>query len=208
MGRTLWQKLKGEMGAREFDPTADLAACRAMAEEFEAYLKSDVLYWQMDTAQPGGSQLPKLTVGGFLERARRLQAASLSPEQRTVLDGATRRFELARDAHRSRYMTRALHDLRGRMDAWAWYLDDYAKRPNGEAPYYPAQAHTRLAIALLLDELAGSPGVVELEHRLAALDKQLSADWIDGSFVWHPALAHAFPRERFWWLYGRPKQPE
>jgi hypothetical protein len=156
----------------------------------------------------GGAQLPKLTIGGFLERAHRLQAAPLSPGQRATLDAAKRGFESAREAHRSRYMTRALHDLRGRMDAWIWYLDDYARRPTDEAPYYAAQAHTRLAIALLLDELAGSPETAELEHRLAALDQRLRADWMDGAFVWHPALAHAFPPDRFWWLYGRLRQPE
>jgi hypothetical protein len=195
------------MGSKEFDPTPDLIACQAMAEEFEAYLESDVLYWQMDASRPGGDPLPKLTVGGFLERAGRLRAASLSTTQRATLDEAMRKFELARDAHRLRYVTRVLRDLRGRLDAWAWFLDDYAKRPNEEAPYYPAQAHTRLAIQLLLEELAGD-SATEFIRRLFALDQRLRADWTDGPFVWHSTLAHAFPRERFWWLYGRPKQPE
>ncbi len=195
------------MGVKEFDPTPDLAACQAMAEEFEAYLKSDVLYWQMDAARPGGDRLPKLTAGGFLERAGRLRAVPLSSSQHATLDEAVRKFELARDAHRSRYATRVLHDLCGRLDAWAWFLDDYARRPNEEAPYYPAQAHTRLAIGLLLEELAGD-SAAEFIRRLFALDQRLRADWIDGSFVWHTTLAHAFPRERFWWLYGRLKQLE
>jgi hypothetical protein len=196
------------MGATEFDPNADLAACQAMADEFEAYLKSDVLYWQMDAARPGGEQLPKLTFGGFLERARRLSAAPLSPAQRSTLDEAVRRFETARMAYRQRYEERALHDLRGRLDAWAWYLDDYAKQPSEEAPYYPAQAHTRLAIALLLDELAHNAEAAPLVQRLFVLDERLRADWIGGAFVWHTSLAHAFPRDSFWWLYGRLKQPE
>jgi hypothetical protein len=196
------------VGAKEFDPTADLAACRAMAEEFEAYLKSDVLYWQMDAARPGGSQLPKLTVGGFLERARRLQAAPLSPAQQAERDKAIRQFEHVRDASRPRYTTRVLHDLRGRLDAWTWFLDDYARRPNDEAPYYPDRARMRLAIELLLDELADVPQATELKRRLFALDERLRADWIDGAFVWHPALARAFPRERFGWLYGQLKQAE
>jgi len=196
------------MGATELDPSADLTACRAMASEFEAYLKADVLYWQMDAARPGGEQLPKLTIGGFLERARRLRATLLSSTQRAGLDEAIHQFEQARDAHRQRYEVHALHDLRGRLDAWAWYLDDYAKRPGEEAPYYPAQAHTRLAIALLLDELAGHPEAAPFIQRCSALDERLRADWIMGAFVWHKSLEHAFPRESFWWLYGRPKQPE
>jgi len=187
----------------EFDPEADLAACQAMADEFEAYIESDVLYGQMDTARPGGAQLPKLTIGGFLERARRLQAASLSPTQRAALGDSIRRFEQVRDTHRRRYETHALHDLRGRLDSWAWYLDDYAKQPNEEAPYYPSRAHTRLAIALLLDELANDPEAASFEQRLVVLDKQLRTDWTDGAFVWQRSLAHAFPHELYWWLYGR-----
>jgi hypothetical protein len=196
------------VGAKEFEPTADLAACRAMAEEFEAYLKSDVLYWQMDAARPGGSQLPKLTVGGFLERTRRLQAAPLSSAQQAELDKAIGQFEHVRDASRPRYTTRVLHDLRGRLDAWAWYLDDYARQPGEEAPYYPARARTRLAIALLLDELARNAEAATLAQRLLVLDERLRADWIGGVFVWHSSLAHAFPRESFWWLYGHLKQPD
>ena len=195
------------MRSKEFDPTPDLIACQAMAEEFEAYLESDVLHWQMDTLRRGGDQLPKLTVGGFLERACRLRAAPLSTTQRQALDAATRKFGSVRDAHRSRYASRVLHDLRGRLDEWAWFLDDYAKRPNEEAPYYPAQVHTRLAIELLLEELAGD-SATEFIRRLFALDQRLRADWIDGPFVWHSTLAHAFPRDQFWWLYGRLKQPE
>jgi hypothetical protein len=117
-------------------------------------------------------------------------------------------LETARSAHRQRYEARALHDLHGRLDAWAWYLDDYAKQPSEEAPYYPAQAHTRLAIALLLDELAHNAEAAPLVQRLFVLDERLRADWIGGAFVWHSSLAHAFPRESFWWLYGRLKQPE
>jgi hypothetical protein len=194
--------------AKSFDPTADLTACQAMAQEFEAYLKSDVLYWQMDASRPGGDQLPKLTVSGFLERAYRLRAASLSPAQQTDLEQASRLFEQAREAYRTRYAARVVHDLRGRVDAWQWFLDDYTKNPEGQAPYYPAQAHTRLAIELLLDELSGQPEAAEFQQRLSTLDKRLRAGWIAGEFVWPSSLAHAFPRDKFWWLYGRLRQDE
>lgn len=196
------------MGAKEFDPALDLDVCQAMAEEFEAYLKSDVLYWQMDVSRLGSVRLPKLTIGGFLERARRLQAAPLSSAQRVVLDEAMRRFEQVRNIYHSRYLMRVVHDLRGRLDAWKWFLDDYARHPDEQAPYYPAQAHTRLAIDSLVEELKNQPEMAEFARRLADLDERLRADWIDGAFVWHTALAHAFPKDRFWWLYGRLKQAD
>ena len=188
-----------------FDPAADLAACQAMADELEAYLQSDVLYWQMDASRPGGDRLPKLTVSGFLERACRLGAAPLAPAQRAALDESVRRFEQARDRLYARYVARAAHDLRGRLDAWQWFLDDYAKQPEEQAPYYPAQVHTRLAAELLMGELKDHPQAAEFAHRLFALDERLRADWIDGAFVWHNSLAAGFPREQFWWLYGKLK---
>lgn len=66
----------------------------------------------------------------------------------------------------------------------------------------------RLAIELLLEELAGDSQAIEPHRRLSKLDEQLRADWMNSAFVWHPALEHAFPRQRFWWLYGRLKQPD
>lgn len=191
-----------------FDPAGELTACQAMADEFDAYLTSDVLYWQMDASRPAGDQLPKLTVSGFLERACRLRAAPLTSSQRLVLDESVRRFEQARDRQPARYVARVVHDLRGRLDAWQWFLDDYAKQPEEQAPYFPAQAHTRLAIELLVAELENHPEAAEFARRLSALDERLRADWINGAFVWHTSLAPGFPRERFWWLYGRLKQSE
>ncbi len=190
------------MSRAHYDPAADLAACQAMGEEFDAYLKSDVLYWQMSANRPGGSGLPKLTIGGFLERVRRLRAAPLTPQQSAIRDRAVHQFEQARDAHPASYTAHVLHDLRGRLDAWAWFLDDYAKQPKQEAPHYATQAHTRLALDLLRDELANNPEAVSLGGRLRTLDERLRGYWIDGPFIWPAELEHAFPREQFWWLYG------
>jgi hypothetical protein len=196
------------MTAKEFDPVHDLQVCQAMASEFEVYLESDVLYWQMDASWPRGDQLPKLTVGGFLERVKRLREAPLTPAQRAALEQAIRHFEHVRGAHHDRYMTRVVHDLRGRLDAWQWFLDDYAKQPEEQAPYYPAQVHTRLAIELLIEELGDRPQMAAPIHRLATLDDRLRADWIPDAFVWHHSLEPGFPKEQFWWLYGRLKQTD
>jgi hypothetical protein len=191
------------MDTKPFDPTDDLTACQAMAAEFDAYLRSEVLYWQLDAARPGGNRLPRLTVSGFLERARRLQAATLTPAQQSALNEAVRRFEQGRDSQYPSYVTHAVHDLRGLLNSWQWYLDDYAAKPEEHAPYYPVQSHTRLAMQVLMDELQSSPQTAEFANRVLALDNRLRGDWIEGVFVWHSSLAHAFPRDRFWWLYGR-----
>jgi hypothetical protein len=40
-------------------------------------------------------------------------------------------------------------------------------------------------------------------RRVEALDQRLRRHWVPGPFLWEEALQRAFPRERFWWLYGR-----
>lgn len=195
------------MSEQNADWENDLAVCELMAGEFEAYLRSDTLYWQMNAARPGGSQLPKLTVGGFLERVRRLRAAPLSTAQQARLQQAWDRFDHARRSLPDRYVSRVSHDLRGQLDAWAWYLDDYKANPGQQAAYYPSQAHKRLAIDLLLDESQDAPNATAAGPRIKDMDQRLRSDWIDGPFIWNPALAHDFPRDRFWWLHGRLVEP-
>jgi len=46
----------------------DLDILKAMVEELTNYLSSDVLYWPMFKAS-----YPKMTLGGYLMRQRRLQ---------------------------------------------------------------------------------------------------------------------------------------
>jgi hypothetical protein len=192
------------MTAIRFDPTIDLEVCEAMAEEFEDYLASDVLYWQMSPAHSGSHAWPKLTIGGGLERMCRLQAYvdHLTPEQRVRLERTRRRLDTVRDAHMVHYVAKANRELQSRLDAWQWFLDDFANRPGELAVYYPSEVRDRLKIALLVDVLQGEPGLEDKTRRLQALDNRLRADFAPGEFVWDAALAGVLPPEPYWWLYG------
>lgn len=189
------------MTAIRFDPMIDLEVCEAMAGEFENYLASDALYWQMDPAHPSGHAWPKLTIGGGLERMWRLQAyeGHFTVDQRARLERARRRLDTVRDTRKAQYVAKATRELQSRMDAWQWFLDDYANRPGELAVYYPSEVRDRLKIALLMDVLQGQADKV---HRLQALDDRLRADFVPGEFVWDAALAGVFPPEPYWWLYG------
>ena len=37
------------------------------------------------------------------------------------------------------------------------------------------------------------------------LDRQLEKRWTAGDFIWPAGWEAAYPRERYWWLYGRLK---
>lgn len=192
------------MTAIRFDPAIDLQVCEAMAEEFEDYLASNELYRQMNPSRAGGHAWPKLTIGGLLERLYRLQAGQdhLTSDQRARLERVRRRLEAIRLAHQARYMTKAMRELQSRLDAWQWFLDDYAERPAEMAAYYPSEVRDRFKIALLVEILQGRPGLSDKLDRLNALDARLRADFVPGDFVWDGALAKRFDPEQYWWLYG------
>jgi hypothetical protein len=179
--------------------TRDVALCEAMADEIKAYLKSNALFWEPDRRRPGGSELPKLTLGGLLLARQRLETSRqhLRPDQLWALGRAGRELAHHRSQWRTRYQTKLARDLRSRLDAWAWYLDEAA------SVHYPRQVETRVKIDLLLDEAVE----VELEarkarQRLAALDERLRVDFVPGDFCWAEPLAVGFPVERFWYLWG------
>ncbi|MCS6965016.1 hypothetical protein [Thermoflexus sp.] len=171
----------------------------------EDYLASDLVYWPL---RPFSATFPSFSLGGLLESLRRLEAlqAQLPPRARSDLELLKARLERVREAQRDRYQQKLERELSSRLDAWAWYLEDYERHPEEAAASYPAQVHIRLKIDLLLEEgerLGLDMG--KIQSRLRALDQTLRRNWTPGPFLWEKALQAAFPPDRFWWLYGRPR---
>lgn len=186
----------------------DVALCGAMADEMEDYLKAKELFWEPNRRRPGGAELPKLTLGGLLLAMRRLQALRdrLAPDQLGALTRAGRELAHHRTQWRARYGAKLARDLRSRLDAWAWYLDDCERQGEPAIVHYPHQVKTRVKVDLLLDEAAGvALEVEESRQRQAALDERLRADFVAGDFCWLAPLVTGFPPERFWYLYGQPR---
>ena len=186
----------------------DAALCAAMADELDDYLKSNELFWEPNRRRPGGTDLPKLTLGGLLLATRRLEALRdhLTPDQAHALNRAGRELDHQKRQWRTRYQNKLGRDLRSRLDAWTWYLDDCQQQGESAAVHYTRQVETRVKIDLLLDE-AGEIGldVEELRGRQVALDERLRLDFRPGDFCWADELAASFPAERFWYLYGHPR---
>jgi hypothetical protein len=189
--------------------TRDVALCEAMADEIDAYLRSKELFWEPNRRRPGGEGLPKLTIGGLLLAMRRLETLRerLDPDQAAALARARREYADQKQSWRLRYQNKLARDLRSRLDAWAWYLDDCERQGESAIVHYPRQAETRVKIDLLLDE-AREVGLDVDDSRLrrAALDQRLRAVFATGAFCWLEPLAAGFPRERFWYLYGAPRE--
>jgi len=186
-------------------PEDELTFVREGMAALEDYLASDLVYWPL---RPFSATFPSLSLGGLLESLRRLEAfrARLPLPAQAELETLKVQLEQVREVHRTRYQQKLERELSSRLDAWTWYLEDYERHPEEVAASYPAQAHIRLKIELLLEEgeRLGSD-VEKIRSRLQALDQTLRRNWEPGPFLWEEALQASFPRDRFWWLYGRPR---
>jgi len=186
---------------RTIDVEFETGVARAMLAELAAYLESDVAYWQ--TAPNAlGDRMPKLTLGGLLEALVHAEAAG-SPETQSM----RAELESIRSKRLERYVWHAEQEVGSRLDAWAWYLDDYARNPADVAAYYPNEVRARFKAELLLEELALQRRGEAQRRRAASLDERVRASFRAGRFVWDDRLQRFCPPDRVWWLYGRLKAP-
>ncbi|HLF25561.1 MAG TPA: hypothetical protein VJG32_04445 [Anaerolineae bacterium] len=187
---------------KAIDADFEMTVARAMLAELEAYLKADVTYWQ--TAPNAlGDRMPKLTIGGLLEALIQAQAAGAAEAQ-----SMRATLELIRMQNLDRYLAHAEQETRSRLDAWNWYLDDYARKPGEVADYYPNEVHARLKAELLLNELEPKQRGRPERERAHVLDERLRLAFTPGALVWDERLKPFFPPDRYWWLYGRLPEPE
>lgn len=176
---------------------------RAMADELEAYLKSDVLFWPLPPNNPLGDKMPQLTIGGLLEALVRAEAAAdeLSADQRAALSAIKQQHDRIRADHPVAYEQHAVREVHSRLNTWATFMDDATRRPNDLA-YYAHEVRARAKIYLLAQVLGAALPIAE-KRRINELDARLYEMWEPGAFVWDPRLQAAFPQEACWWLYGR-----
>ena len=188
-------------------PTDDLIACREMAAKLEDYLRADVLFSPMDVHLPGGDRLRRLTLGDFLERARRLQATSLPLAEQAAFTEILSQFKHIRSEYSMPYAQHAVREVYSRLASWSVFLNSCSPRQRLSPQCYLDQVHSRLQIELLREEEpVGRAEKERFNIRLTMLDRQLRHYWTNGPFIWEASLAPAFPRKQFWWLYGRYMQ--
>lgn len=181
----------------------DLVVLEAMAAEMDEYLRSDVLFWPLR-----GSDLPRLTLGGYLMRQHRLlelrDLLSMAEQERLV--AAIKRYHEAQEEKVVRLETKAHEELEARMRQWREYLNE-VKHGSGAA-YYASAVDARAMIRAIVNQLRVHPYQLneEVPAKIALLDRELSRIWEPGDFVWPFDWQPAYPREEYWWLYGRPRE--
>lgn len=181
----------------------DLTTLEAMAGEMDEYLHSDVLFWPM--AQ---GDLPRLTLGGYLMRQHRLLELRdlLSMQQHDRLHKAINQYHEALEEKVVRFEEKAHEELGARLRQWQAYLGE-AKRGTGVA-YYESAVEPRVMSQALIAQLRVQPYQLqsELAQKVAMLDRELRQIWEPGDFIWPEEWKPAYPREKFWWLYGYPRK--
>jgi hypothetical protein len=171
----------------------DKAYLEAGISELEHYLLSDELYWPITTR---GFNLPRLTIGGVLLAKARLEARGERIESLVAQLGAVRsKWRVAWEAKAGR-------GVQARMRLWSNYLSDYRHNPEGHADAYPHEVCYRVMLHLLLTEL---PTPSPKQSELTQLDSLLRMNLISSDFIWEADLQVGFPREVYWYLYGKLK---
>ncbi len=186
-----------------------LAEAKEMAKALPKYLDQDELFWQMIIHTPEGDKLPKMTIGGLLERVRHLE------RNREKLDGAAqeslRQIEESIDDARSRfreaYAKFLQKEFSSYLHSWHWYLDDLLSGNGDALDRYPQEVSIRERIELLIEE-AGKVGAELPLEKVKAEDERLRRIWSEGDFIWPKELQKFYPKGRYWWLYGKPRPVE
>jgi hypothetical protein len=183
----------------------DLDVMAAMAAEMDEYLRSDVLFWPLRN-----SDLPRLTLGGYLMRQHRLLELRdlLDAEAQERLHDTIHQFQSALSEKIVRSEEKAHEEAGARLRQWQQYLREV--KEGVEIAYYASAVDTRAMLEALVAQLRISPYELDQEvpRQLATLDRELSRYWEPGNFVWPVEWKPAYPQNEYWWLFGRPRDKE
>lgn len=184
----------------------DLRIVEAIVSDLKPYLLGKGLYWSLS----GGTArfpFPKGTLGGLLIRLHQLDTVSdlLSPEQQERLNRATTEAKHQLKQWAVQAEEKAVREIKARLQSWSVYVEEIEKDPLRYDEEYPTQVQSRVILELLLDWAGRAVDGRGFINRLTSLDQRLSECTEESTFVWDETLAPAFPHDRFWWLYTRPR---
>jgi hypothetical protein len=187
------------------DPATDLAVLESLADELEAYIVKDDLYRTVRVHTPAGDQMVQMSGGDLLTRLFRLSGErdKLSPDQQVRLDSKRVQVEKTIYSLRTRFHERLNREVKARLDALSWFLDECASDPARGRGEYPFEIRNRQRIDVILVEL-GSDLTPDLKAQISRVDDRIRLMVKPASFAWDPRLEPLFPRAQYWYLYSSP----
>ncbi|MXX26587.1 MAG: hypothetical protein F4Z82_14235 [Caldilineaceae bacterium SB0668_bin_21] len=195
-------------------PETDLAVVVAMAAQFESYILKGQVYRTVVVPTPGdqrgaGERPVQSSGGDVLARLHKLaaQAGSLSPEQNQALAEAKSQIDTATGRLPSHYQALLLREARARLNSLNWFLDDCNENRRECRVQYPFEIRNRQRIAEIHKALdAASADAVATQ--VASIDQRLQSMLTSGDFIWESSVAHVYPSQEYWYLYGLPAGPD
>ncbi len=182
----------------------DLKEVKAMVENLVPYIYEDELYAKinMDSA--------RLTPGSILLRLRRLELLrdQMNTAQREQLDKSAAQNEAIRTEWAVAYSKKMLREVESRLRDLQTYIQECKEDPKLCANAYNPEALRRTIIAELMSALPPDADSTAVTSTLRSVDGGLRRNVRETSFIWADVLQPAYPHDSFWWLYGRPPQPE
>ena len=182
----------------------DLATFRAMATDFNDFVCSETVFWQLSDSGPFRKRFHKLTVAGLLFYQHRLAIfrGTLPDEKQAELQQVQAEVDRSLLNWRSNVERKALREIAGRVHSWEWYTSDCREDPDDCAGHYSTEVYNRVYIHFLIQLLSDLPDSVRVQ--VGAADAELRAVFHPGAFIWEADWIPAFPSEEYWFLYGWP----
>lgn len=183
-------------------PQHQLDFIHGCIDQLEDYLLSDQLYWQVSLRSASGSPpYPQLTLGNLLLFQHQAAAWSEDAESARRLSQYSSEIDVIRTRWISHWRKKASSEVQARIKLWRDYLQEYRKDPEGNFDRYEYEVTRRAMLEWLLHE-AGPPESAE-QKLLSSLDQILKNLLVKGEFIWDVEMRSEFPKEVFWYLYGK-----
>jgi len=180
----------------------DYRYLQAGLEVLVDYLLSGESFWPIDVHPPEGEpEYPQLTLGGLLLSRARLTGYRKTP---ALMDQVTELFSEMDRIHakwRVAWEKKAGHSFSVRLRMWRDFIDEYRNAPQDNADRYPYEVRLRTMLSLLISE--GGPQLPAEEDLLTVLDAYIKPVLSTGGFIWETEVQAGFPKEVFWYLYGK-----
>jgi hypothetical protein len=168
------------------NPATESRFLSAAIEQLKDYLLSDELFWNAGQPQ-------QLTLGNLLLAQAYLKGVG----QLSAQDAE--RLAAIKEEWRSAWEAKAQREFGARLRQWTRSLAELRQQPRQHAAYYATEVRPRALLELLAGELPHQ------RDQLTAADNQLKAITASSDFIWGGGAEKAFPKDKYWFLYVKPK---
>ncbi|PKO16855.1 MAG: hypothetical protein CVU39_06460 [Chloroflexi bacterium HGW-Chloroflexi-10] len=188
------------------DWKVESAVVQAAVADWEPFLFSNEIYWPIQFSSstiPAGTVLPRLSAGRLL-----LAGAILSALIKSGEAGADQyyddlnRFLSLKTLWLANWQKKVKKELPSRIRQWQQTIQELKHAEKISPAQFSSQLSVRVIVTLLLDEVSQNEVAADY-FSLIPLDQALKNHFIAGDFVLEKTLEPLFPKEKFWFLYGK-----